>query len=50
MLPNEPHPNSDAAHSVSNISPRTTSKIAPQSKEEKTFIIDNFLKIVVNWG
>ena len=35
MVPNEPHPNSDAAHSVGNISPCTTSKIAPQSKEEK---------------
>ena len=37
MVPNGPHSKSDAAHSVGNISPRTTSKIAPQSKEEKTF-------------
>ena len=48
MLPNDPHPDSDADHSVGNASPCTTSKFTSQSKEERLFIIDNFLKIVVN--
>ena len=34
-VPNEPHPNPDAAHSVGNASPCTTSKFASQNKEGK---------------
>ena len=34
-VPNEPHPNPDAAHSVGNASPCTTSKFASQNKERK---------------
>ena len=49
MIPNEPHPNPDAAHSGGNASPYVTSKFASQNKESLP-AIDNFLKIVVSWG
>ena len=35
MIPNEPHPNPDAAHSVGSASSCATSKFAPQNKEGK---------------
>lgn len=49
MIPNEPHPNPDAAHSVGSASSCATSKFASQNKESLS-AIDNFLKIVVCWG
>ena len=35
MIPNEPHPNPDAAHSVGSASSCATSKFASQNKERK---------------